>query len=73
MDLPFLCSGRERSLHPHAAFGDPPPPPRCRALLGERQPTSQGSTILLHVFIHLTETFTYQISLKCDLQNLEAN
>lgn len=27
MDLPFLCSGRERSLHPHAAFGDPPPRP----------------------------------------------
>lgn len=41
--------------------------------LMKKGPTSQDGTILLDIFIHLTETFTYQISLKCNLQNLEAN
>lgn len=44
-----------------------------RALPDERCPAGRGSTVLLHVFIHLTETFTFQISLKGNIQNLEAN
>lgn len=42
-------------------------------LLDEKGPALQESRVMLDVFIHLTETFTYQISLKCNLQNLEAN
>lgn len=54
---------------PSTALRDHP----SRALPDERCPAGQGSTVLLHVFIHLTETFTYQISLKGNIQNLEAN
>lgn len=43
-------------------------------LLHEKGPTTyEARKILLDIFIHLTETFTYQISLKCNVQNLEEN
>jgi hypothetical protein len=41
--------------------------------LMKRIPAIQERTILLDIFIHLTETFTYQISMKCNLHTLEAN
>jgi hypothetical protein len=39
--------------------------------LDEKGQTIQERTTVLDIFIHLRETLTYQVSPKCNLQNLE--